>query len=921
MIVEKTLLPSHREMLVSSSGIGEDVIAARGYFSATTRADLKRIGFPVSQQIAPTLVVPVWGVGGEIRHYQHRPDTPRMRSGKIVKYETRAGTSMIVDVHPNIRGQIRDPAIPLFITEGIKKADAAITGGMCCIGLLGVYNWRGTNEHGGKAALPDWEYIPLNERLVYLCFDSDAMEKKEVHAALRRLKAFLELRGAKVWVIYLPSGDGNKTGLDDYLAAGHTRADLLTLTAQDLRPLPQNEEDAFPYRQTPGGLVLVREGRDGREYIPLTNFEARIVEEVAEDDGAEVVRAFKIEAARKGATWSFRVPSDGFFAVRRWAIQNIGASAIVSPGQGCEAHAAAAIQSLSGDIPQAKVYKHTGWRELDEGVHAYLSAGSLPGDADLGAVSVQLAPPLDRFCLPEPPEVEECVRAVRASLRMLKLAPPALAIPVYAAIWRAAISSADFAVFLMGQSGVFKSELAALAQQHFGASMDARNLLASWEATENFLEGLAFAAKDGLLVIDDYAPRGGQQEQARLAGKADRVLRAQGNNSARGRLRADLSTRPPRPPRGLILSTGEDIPPGHSLRARNLILEVAQGDIDVERLTLCQRDAAAGDYALAMSGFLNWVAPQYEMLQERRRERVKELRAQVREQGGGHARTPEIVANLGVGLEFFLEFAEAIGALSMQQKNAWLGRSWQELLRVAAQQGQHQAASEPVQRYLELLQSALASGEAHAASPNGDEPDDPYAWGWRSHLVGAGEYERQEWRPQGKRIGWVDGTDLYLEPQAAYQIARRLGEGSEGIAIGQRTLHRLLKERGLLLSYEKNRGAVARREVEGKRLDVIHLRAATLSNEVTAQTAIADHADEEEADLQGEEVSRGQNAGTVTPPPSPGNCPPEPPAAPPADCVDSTNGQKGQFGQLSERSKELPDVPAWDKADRKEWRP
>jgi Domain of unknown function (DUF3854) len=53
---------------------------------------------------------------------------------------------------------------------------------------------RRTNEHGGRVALPEWEHIALNERQVYIVFDSDVMLKLQVHAALARLKAFLEAK-------------------------------------------------------------------------------------------------------------------------------------------------------------------------------------------------------------------------------------------------------------------------------------------------------------------------------------------------------------------------------------------------------------------------------------------------------------------------------------------------------------------------------------------------------------------------------------------------------------------------------------------------------------------------------------------------------------------------------------------------------
>ncbi len=95
--------------------------------------------------------------------------------------------------------------------------------------LLGVWNWRGSNEHGGKMAMPEWESIPLNGRAVYVAFDSDAMVKPAVYSALERLGAFLASRGGHVHYTYLPPGDGGtKTGLDDFFAAGHTVDELLT---------------------------------------------------------------------------------------------------------------------------------------------------------------------------------------------------------------------------------------------------------------------------------------------------------------------------------------------------------------------------------------------------------------------------------------------------------------------------------------------------------------------------------------------------------------------------------------------------------------------------------------------------------------------------------------------------------------------
>jgi hypothetical protein len=201
------LCPSHYQMLTEGSGIIEAVIDTRGYFTATKKTQLKALGFTTSQIRVPALVIPVHNVHGEIATYQARPDQPRINKGKAIKYETCFGKSMVLDVPPSSRQYLGDPNKPLFVTEGIKKGDALASHGCCVVALLGVWNWRGTNHHGGKVALPDWEQVALNNRRVYIVFDSDVMTKTQVHHALARLKMFLESRGAQVELIYLPTKD------------------------------------------------------------------------------------------------------------------------------------------------------------------------------------------------------------------------------------------------------------------------------------------------------------------------------------------------------------------------------------------------------------------------------------------------------------------------------------------------------------------------------------------------------------------------------------------------------------------------------------------------------------------------------------------------------------------------------------------
>jgi hypothetical protein len=206
------------------------------------------------------------------------------------------------------------------------------------------------------------------------------------------------------------------------------------------------------------------------------------------------------------------------------------------------------------------------------------------------------------------------------------------------------------------------------------------------------------------------------------------------------------------------------------------------------------------------------------------REEVAALRDQAL-QFGQNRRTPEIVANLALGLRLFLEFAEESGAITAAERIGLWNRGWMALGMAAAAQAKFQQASEPTYQFVTFLTAALGSGEVHVAGPDGLVPSTPQAWGWRSTIRQSGFSENQEWRALGKRIGWLDGTDLYLEPEASYAAAQEMGrKGGDSIGVTSQTLRKRLKEHGLLASVDiKRETLTVRRTLEGKQRDVLHL--------------------------------------------------------------------------------------------------
>ena len=162
--LETALQPHHLKMLLDESAISEEVVTERGYYSETVKANLGRLGFGRSQQLVPTLLAPIHGPDGTVRFHLSRPDKPRTRRGRLAKYEFPSGQPMAVDVPPRCLPNIANPSVPLIVTEGVKKGDAGVCGGVCLVDFIGLYHGGGANEQGGRAMLADVEFVAMNDR-------------------------------------------------------------------------------------------------------------------------------------------------------------------------------------------------------------------------------------------------------------------------------------------------------------------------------------------------------------------------------------------------------------------------------------------------------------------------------------------------------------------------------------------------------------------------------------------------------------------------------------------------------------------------------------------------------------------------------------------------------------------------------------
>jgi len=618
------------------------------------------------------------------------------------------------------------------------------------------------------------------------------------------------------------------------------------------------------YAQTAAGMVHIS-GQDGAETL-LANFAAEITADIKTDDGAEWSRSYAISVDIGGRTRHIVVPARDY-ARCEWVDEQIGARAWIAPGRAMREHLANAIKQCSEPEEQIH-YSHTGWRRINDQM-VYLHAGGALGqvgqvgqltDDDLTQLSlypgsalqaaltitdqsagqvgqvgqldnigrVHLVGPLARYDLSSSPaSPQDCVRT---SLRVVDVAADTVTMPLYASLWRAVLGEIDYGLHLAGQTGLGKTELAALIQQHYGADLSAHHLPGSWESTDNALELLLYRAKDAVVVVDDFKPRGPRSEQDRLHAKADRIYRSVGNGAARGRLTANLEQRPERRPRCLLISTGEDVPRGQSLKARAVVLmlhdRITTGDA-ARRLADAQRHGRDGVYAQAMAGYITWLAPRIERIQEHLSDLVAHERDNLHI--AGHARASNNTANMVLGIKCYLQYAYEIGAISREDAARYLDRCVTALAQIAEEAATEDAQERPSHQWQRLVLAAISSKRAHLVGPDGEYPGQQYGWRKSVRLIerdGVRD-EEETYTPGGDQIGWIVDDAIYLDPVAAYKVARAEGSATgDEITTLERTLRKYLVQDRMLASTDlasARKTITVRRRLSGTRVDVLHI--------------------------------------------------------------------------------------------------
>jgi putative DNA primase/helicase len=453
---------------------------------------------------------------------------------------------------------IRDANVPLVVTEGARKADSAVSRGLCAVALVGVSGWH----HA-----PGWDDFRIAGRAIFITFDSDVMTKRPVWREMCRLKKWLESHKATVKLIYLPAGpQGQKVGLDDWIgdqvAQKHDdetiRTNLMALARDEPIPPAPGADGGAGSEQKPGApeipenfklikdtlyALIERKTKDGETYIANVPVSSRV----------EVVALTRDESGGEwGRLLHFRDP-DG--RDHEWAMPTE-----MLASEGAEYRARLLEQGLT-------IYPS---REARFGLHEYLAEcrpsararavnrigwhdgvfvlpdetiGGAESERTLFRSAASVTHAFNRRGSLEDWQREVSRRCVGNSRLILAVSAAFAA----ALLYLTGDESGGFR--LVGASSLGKTTALRVGGSVWGGSPNQAGYLRQWRSTADGIEGVAAIHSDTLLCLDEMS-----EVNPREAGQIGYML---ANSAGKSRAHRDGSARKSYSWRLLFLSSGE----------------------------------------------------------------------------------------------------------------------------------------------------------------------------------------------------------------------------------------------------------------------------------------------------------------------------------------------------------------------------
>ncbi|MEE1017469.1 MAG: DUF927 domain-containing protein [Ruminococcus sp.] len=551
----------------------------------------------------------------------------------------------------------------------------------------------------------------------------------------------------------------------------------------------KNQEDILvryplPYKVVDGNLCMEVTEKHSKYDKKLANFTPYIKSELTIDDGATETKVLRLAGQHANGEALPEIEVSGKdFPSFNWLFEKWGAKCILEVGKNVKEHVRYSIQSTSENAEQQFIYQQTGWKKIGNAWH-YL----LPGDSKF---NVSLKGKLESYCGEQTfskSDLETVYSMTKTLLAPKEIIYILLAFTFLAPLiefLRQAQCMPKFVLNIIGRTGTRKSTLAALFLCFFGI-FNAGNLPMSFRDTANSIIQNAFALKDVLTCIDDFHPCG-RDDERKLTSTMQALVRAYGDRTGRGRLRKDSSAMESRPPLGNAIVTSE-FPPdiGESGTARYFLLELKDGDINLNILSLFQQYAEQGVFRRVMFGYTEWIRKKFLQEDKIEKEFVKTLkesfaayRSDFIQTGiSCHGRVPEMTAELRIGMKMLLWFLEDNKVIAESAAKNLDNELKQILYRLAQRQNDNIKSDKPSVVFVKKLYALIESGAVSVTHKDLSIGEDPYPRNF---------------------IGFEDEHYLYLNKDIAYRHVKVLcNEQGESFSLTSKALLKTLAEDDLI---------------------------------------------------------------------------------------------------------------------------
>ena len=519
-------------------------------------------------------------------------------------------------------------------------------------------------------------------------------------------------------------------------------------------------------------LLETKNSKQGPYDKKLCNFMPWITSEVTLDDGAQTTTRIRLKGIHQSGRElpEIEIPADelGNF---NWVAKHWGINCILEVGQNVKDSLRYAIQTTAEVADHQTVYAVTGWKKI-AGEWQFL----MPGADDL---TVHLTGKMQGYRMEQQHDLLDI--QVVTCMMYNSIAPEGIMLPLLAFTFLTPLNhflklagcEPKFVLFLVGKTGSRKSTLAALFLSFFGR-FTGTELPLSFRDTANSILHNAFTLKDVLTCIDDFHPAGRQEEQ-KLTATAQSIMRAYGDRTGKGRLRADSTPMDARPPQGNAIITAE-FPPdiGESGTARYFALELKNSDIDLEGLTSFQREAEKGTLQRCMFAYIQWIKESLLFSEEMQKCFLSMLktifennRNDFHESGiQCHGRVPEAVAHLQIGMEMFLLFLKEKKHITGDEMESMLKHFKNVIYDLARKQADSIVQDKPTHKFVRKLYALIEGGQVSLLK--------------RNHSF--------DFTPSNF-VGYEDNDYLYLNKDIAHRMVKKLcDEQGESFSVSARAL-------------------------------------------------------------------------------------------------------------------------------------